>query len=83
MARNHYLPIPLASLLSGERAVLLQLNLAKSTVSRLLSMGFTPGVEISIMQNYGRGPLVVNVRGARVALGRSEASDILVKKENQ
>lgn len=83
MTRNHYLPIPLAGLLSGERAVLFQLNMSKSTVNRLLSLGFTPGVEISMMQNYGRGPLVVNVRGARVALGRGEASDILVKKEDQ
>ena len=82
MLRNHYLPIPLSGMLSGEQVVLIQLNMPKSTVNRLLSLGFTPGVEISIMQNYGRGPMVVNIRGTRVALGRCEASDILVKKEN-
>ena len=80
MHHNHNLPIPLAGLLSGERAVLFQLNMPKSTINRLLSLGFTPGVEIFIMQNYGRGPLVVNVRGARVALGRGEASGILVNR---
>lgn len=80
MTRKHYLPIPLAGLLSGERAILFQLNMPKSTVNRLLSLGFTPGVEVFIMQNYGRGPLVVNVRGTRVALGRSEASGILVNR---
>lgn len=83
MTHNHYLPVQLDNLLSGERAVLFKLNMPKSTVNRLLSLGFTPGVEISIIQNYGRGPLVVAVRGTRVALGRSEASDILVKRENQ
>lgn len=83
MTHDTHLFSPLTELFIGERAVLFQLKMPKSTANRLLSLGFTPGVEISMMQNYGRGPLVVNVRGTRVALGRGEASDILVKKENQ
>lgn len=75
--------ITLSDLLSGERAVLLQLSLTKASSNRLLSLGFTPGVEIAMMQNYGRGPLVVNVRGMRVALGRREAASIWVKKGEQ
>lgn len=73
-------PFTLSDLRSGEQATLLQLSLAKAASNRLVSFGFTPGVEISMMQNYGRGPLVVNVRGMRVALGRREACSILVKK---
>lgn len=83
MPSFHCIPIPLSRILSGERAILFQINMPKSTVNRLLSLGFTPGVEISITQNYGRGPMVVFVRGTRVALGRGEASEILVKIENQ
>ena len=82
MPHTHSLPIPLSRISIGERVVLVQLNMPKTSANRLLSLGFTPGVEISITQNYGRGPMVVYVRGARVALGRSEASDILVKQEN-
>lgn len=76
-------PVTLSDLLSGERAILLQLSLTKASSNRLVSLGFTPGVEISMMQNYGRGPLVVNVRGMRVALGRNEASSIIIKKGEQ
>jgi Fe2+ transport system protein FeoA len=73
---------PLTELFTGERAVLFQFKMPKATVNRLLSLGFTPGVEISMMQNYGQGPLVVNVRGTRVALGRGEASGIFVNRRN-
>ncbi len=75
--------ITLSDLLSGERAILLQLTLGRVSSNRLVSLGFTPGVEIAMMQNYGHGPLVVNVRGMRVALGRREAASILVKKDGQ
>jgi Fe2+ transport system protein FeoA len=34
-----------------------------------------------MLQNYGKGPLVVSVRGARVALGREEAVKIVVRKD--
>jgi Fe2+ transport system protein FeoA len=80
MKPDAHSPITLSDLLSGEQATLLQLSLTKAASNRLVSFGFTPGVEISMMQNYGRGPLVVNVRGMRVALGRREARSILVKK---
>jgi ferrous iron transport protein A len=82
MTSYPHLPIPLAGLPPGERAVLFQLNIPKSAINRLLSLGFTPGVEVTSMQNFGRGPLVVNVRGTRVALGRAEAAGLLVKKVN-
>jgi Fe2+ transport system protein FeoA len=51
--------------------------------NRLISLGFTPGVEIQVLQNNGHGPLVVNVRDTRVALGRGEAHDIFVERRNK
>jgi len=48
--------------------------------NRLASLGFTPGVEVSMTQNYGIGPLIVTVRGTRVALGRGEAAKIIVER---
>ena len=47
---------------------------------RLASLGFTPGAQIIMTQNYGRGPVIVSVRGARVALGRGEAAEIIVER---
>jgi len=50
-------------------------------MGRLASLGFTPGVEVTMVQNYGRGPLIVEVRGTQVALGRREASRVWVNSE--
>ena len=47
----------------------------------LVSLGFTPGVGVDMVQNYGHGPLIVALRGTRVALGRGEANKILVRRE--
>jgi ferrous iron transport protein A len=49
-------------------------------LSRLAAMGFTPGVLLRVVQNFGRGPLIVNLRDTRVALGRGEASKIVVER---
>jgi ferrous iron transport protein A len=76
-------PISLADLSSGKQAILLKMNLAKTSANRLVSLGFTPGVAIQVVQNYGHGPLVVSVRGMRVALGRQEACDLLVKRASE
>jgi Fe2+ transport system protein FeoA len=43
-------------------------------------MGFTPGAEVTVLQNFGRGPLIARVRDARIALGRGEARKIQVRR---
>jgi ferrous iron transport protein A len=70
----------LAELAAGERASIIHLGYGTGIASRLSSLGFTPGVEIMMTQNYGRGPLVVTIRGTRVALGRQEARAIQVQR---
>jgi ferrous iron transport protein A len=49
-------------------------------MSRLASLGFTPGARLRVIQNSGRGPIIVSVRDTRVALGRGEAGKILVER---
>jgi ferrous iron transport protein A len=46
----------------------------------MASLGITPGAKIDMTQNYGHGPLIVIVRGTRVALGRGEAAKVLVER---
>jgi ferrous iron transport protein A len=48
--------------------------------SRLADLGFTTGALITVVQNYGRGPMLVSVRGTLVALGRREAAHVLVSR---
>ena len=73
-------PLPLTRLQTGESATLFDLGCGRCLVSRLTSLGFTPGVELTMSQNYRHGPLIVTVRGARVALGRGEAANMLVQR---
>ena len=63
-----------------EKGVVIALQNGRAVNNRLVSLGFTPGVMIEMTQNYGHGPLIVTVRGTRVALGRGEASQIVVDR---
>ena len=72
--------LSLAELKTGEHATLYEIQGGRGIVFRLGPLGFTPGVEIEMTQNYGRGPLIVTVRGTRVAMGREEARRTMVKK---
>jgi Fe2+ transport system protein FeoA len=47
--------------------------------SRVVALGLTIGVEVAIIQNRGRGPIIVAVRDTRVALGHGEAVKIQVE----
>jgi ferrous iron transport protein A len=73
--------LTLSDIRVGERVNLLEMGSNKGDACRLTSLGFTPGVEIEMTQNYGRGPLVVTLRGTRVALGRQQAKAIIVQRE--
>ncbi|MCX8061017.1 MAG: ferrous iron transport protein A [Anaerolineales bacterium] len=72
--------LPLSELSSGEIATFVELRGGRGVKGRLTSLGFTPGVPILMVQNYGWGPLIVEVRATRVALGRHEAERIFVQR---
>lgn len=72
--------LSLADLKTGERAYFQEIHAQKGVASRLSSLGFTPGVELEMTQNFGFGPLVVSLRGTKVALGRQEAKKTLVRR---
>jgi len=74
---------PLVELKTGERGILLSPDSHLSLSTRMTSLGFTPGVDIQMTFNYGFGPLVVTVRGTRVALGRGEARKTYVVRSEK
>lgn len=73
-------PLSLAEIMAGEEATVLAFHGGHHVNSRLASLGLTPGVRVNMTQNYGSGPLIVTVRGTRVALGRGEAAKITVER---
>jgi len=71
---------PLNSLETGEVGVVQALDGGRGFISRAAALGFTPGIEVAMVQNFRRGPLIVVVRDTHVALGRGEARKIQVGK---
>ena len=45
---------------------------------RLGDMGLTPGVEVRVISSQRPGPVVLDVRGSRLALGHGVAHKIMV-----
>lgn len=72
--------LSLADILEEEEATVTAIHGERQVNSRLASLGLTPGVHVEMIRNYGHGPLIITVRGTRVALGRGEASKIEVMK---
>ena len=72
--------IGLDELPTGGEAEIESLSGAGVVMSRLAALGFVPGSHVSMVQNRGRGPLIVSVIHTRVALGRSEAGTIRARR---
>ncbi len=73
-------PILLSEMNTGDTAAIHSFRGGQLVNNRLASLGFTPGARVNMTQNFGSGPLIVTIRGTRVALGRGEAAKIIVEK---
>jgi len=72
--------VPLGRLRPGEAGIIVDLSGGRGFVARCLSMGCTPGTQVTMERNAGRGPVIVKLRGTRLALGRGESMRLQVKK---
>ncbi len=71
----------LDNLAARQRGVIMGVTGGRGFVSRLATLGFVPGASVTMVQNYGGGPLIVSVRDTKIALGRGQAARILVHRE--
>jgi ferrous iron transport protein B len=68
----------LLELQPGNKAIIRKLEGGRPVMSRLAALGFTPGAVVTMLRSSDHGPLLVSLRGSRVALGRGEAAYIFV-----
>lgn len=68
---------PLSSVRRGETVQLTHIEAGRRLARRLAELGLTPGVAIQVLHVNG-GPLLIAVRGARLALGKGMAEKIMV-----
>ena len=73
----------LSNLAPGEKGTVASLNGGWHFTRRLAALGLTPGGEVRMAQNFGRGPVIVRIRGTRLALGRGEAQKVQVRKQRE
>ena len=70
--------IPLSKLASGHSGIIRSCGSGRSSLGRCLSLGFTPGSIVKMMENFSSGPVLVKVHDTEVALGRGLAEKITV-----
>ena len=75
-------PVPLTKLGPRQEGAVMELRGGRGFVARLATLGFTPGALLTMVQNFGSGPLIVRVRDARIALGRGEAAKVIVVRRD-
>ena len=70
----------LTELSRGEQAQVETIEGGANLMSRMASMGLTPGAEVTMVQNFPHTPLIINVRYTVIALGRPEARSVYIRK---
>lgn len=70
--------MPLSSIQTGQNVIIESIQFDTRLRRKLQDMGLTPGVKLSVVSKSFLGPLVVEVRGTRVALGKGIVSNIQV-----
>jgi ferrous iron transport protein A len=70
--------IPLAMLQENCEAIVVEVNGGMGLIRRLAELGFTNGTRVKVLHSTPPGPILVMVRGSRIALGRGLAMKIMV-----
>ena len=73
--------MPLAMLPENEEARVVEVRGGRGLVRRLSELGFTPGARVKVLFSNSPGPVLIDVRGSRIALGRGLLMRIIVDPE--
>jgi len=66
--------VPLADIRPGGRARLLRVRGGRALCAHLASLGLLPGATFRMVQCGGRGPCIIQIHQARLAVGRGMAA---------
>jgi ferrous iron transport protein B len=65
----------------GRSYIMIDLDGGQKLKERLYSMGLNPGVKFKVIANSGSGPIGIEVRQARLAIGRGMSARIKISEE--
>ena len=72
--------MPLAMVVPGKLVTVTEVRDGRGLQRRLADMGLTLGVQIRVINGQMSGPVLIDLRGSRLALGRGIAQKIVVKE---
>ena len=72
--------MPLIMLPEGAQATVVEVHGGRGLCRRLAEMGFNVGDKVRMIKNHRPGPVVVEVKDSRVALGRGVTMKIMVEE---
>jgi len=70
--------LPLAMAKNGESVIIKEIRGGREMIGRLAAMGFRPGDILEVINNNGKGRMIVGHECSRLALGRGIAQKIMV-----
>ena len=71
--------MPLSMASSGELVTIFAVRAGWGLQRRLADLGLTPGVRVRVISIGKPGPVILDVRGSRLALGYGVAQKIMIK----
>jgi DtxR family Mn-dependent transcriptional regulator len=74
---------PISRLRTNESGVFKSYTGESGMLGRCLSMGFTPGSLVRMVENFGSGPVLVKIHDTEVALDRVIASKMIVMRKSK
>ncbi len=72
--------IPLSLLRDGEYAQIITINGGKLVNLRMNELGFNSGEYLKVIRNVGGGPIMVELKAGKIAIGRGVANKIFCER---
>ncbi len=68
----------LLTLKVGEKGIVVRILGGQGACKRLNELGFVPGTEVKLVNKISSGPVMIRVKGSKLALGRGLANKVEV-----
>ncbi len=65
---------------SGETATVVLVRAVSEENRKIINLGLLPGEKVKVLNNSGLGPIIIIVKGSKLALGYNLAINIFVKE---
>lgn len=75
------LTMPLYMLPENKEAKIEEIRGGRGLIRRLSDMGFTYGTKVKMLHSSSQGPVLVDIRGSKIALGKGVSMKIYVKPD--